>query len=97
MVRAILKMDCDGDDACTNVLLAGACLEDVGELGLGRTAANDVIEALLAASRNRALPPTVQRDAGFSLGRAGWKPDDLDTFITIPAGPFLYGDATKRK
>ncbi|MBP7688936.1 MAG: NACHT domain-containing protein [Thermoflexales bacterium] len=92
VVRAILKMDCAGKAVCQNVLLAGACLEDVGELGLGRAAANDVIDALLTASRNRALPPTVQRDAGFSLGRAGWKPDDLDAFITIPAGPFLYGD-----
>lgn len=94
VVRAILKMDCDGN---ANILLAGACLEDVGELGLGRAAANDVIEALLAASRNRSLPPTMQRDAGFSLGRAGWKPDDLDAFITIPAGPFLYGDDNERK
>jgi len=97
VVRAILKMDCDGDDACLNVLLAGACLEDVGELGLGRAAANDVVDALLAASRNRALPPAVQRDAGFSLGRAGWQPDDLDAFVTIPAGPFLYGRRNERK
>jgi formylglycine-generating enzyme required for sulfatase activity len=69
----------------------------VGELGLGHAAANDVIEALLAASRNRVLPPTVQRDAGFSLGRAGWQPDDLDAFITIPAGPFLYGLNNEKK
>ena len=32
-----------------NVLLAGACLEDVGEMGLGRAVANEVTEALLAA------------------------------------------------
>ena len=49
VVRAILKMDCDGDDACTNVLLAGACLEDVGEMGLSRAVANEVKDALLAA------------------------------------------------
>jgi formylglycine-generating enzyme required for sulfatase activity/energy-coupling factor transporter ATP-binding protein EcfA2 len=96
VVRAILKMDCSGDDAGKNILLAGACLEDVSESGIGRLVANEVIEALLTASRNRSLPPTVQRDAGFSLGHAGWKPDDLDRFILIPAGPFLYGD-DKRK
>jgi formylglycine-generating enzyme required for sulfatase activity/energy-coupling factor transporter ATP-binding protein EcfA2 len=92
VVRAILKMDCAGDDACTNVLLAGACLEDVGEMGLSRAAANEVKDALLAAAHNRALLPTVQRDAGFILGRTGWVPNDLDAFITIPAGPFLYSD-----
>lgn len=92
VVRAILKMDCVGDDASQNVLLAGACLEDVGEVGLGRAAALEVTEALLAACHNRSLLPTTQRDAGFSLGRTGWVPDDLDAFIFIPAGPFLYGD-----
>ncbi len=94
VVRAILKMDCDGDDACTNVLLAGACLEDVGEMGLSRAVANEVKEALLAAAHNRLLLPTVQRDAGFTLGRVGWTPDDLDAFITILAGPFLHGRST---
>jgi len=92
VARAILKMNCEGDDAGKNVVLAGACLEDVGEVGLGRAVAQEVTDALLAASRNRSLLPTVQRDAGFSLGRSGWKPDDLDAFILIPAGPFLYGD-----
>ncbi len=92
VVRAILKMNCAGDDACTNILLTGACLEDVGEMGLSRAVANEVKDALLAAAHNRSLLPTVQRDAGFILGRVGWVPDDLDTFITIPAGPFLYGE-----
>jgi formylglycine-generating enzyme required for sulfatase activity len=26
------------------------------------------------------------------LGRIGWRPADLDSFISIQAGPFLYGD-----
>ncbi|MGQ0601409.1 MAG: formylglycine-generating enzyme family protein, partial [Anaerolineales bacterium] len=86
VTRAMLAMSADG------VLLAGACLEDVGELGLGRAAKQEITDALLAACRNRSLPPTVQRDAGFSLGRTGWVPDDLDKFIHIPAGPFLYGE-----
>jgi len=94
--RAMLRMDCAGEDAGKNILLAGACLEDVGELGLGKAAAKDVTDALLSAYRDRSLPPTVQRDAGFILGRTGWRLDDLDKFIAIPAGPFLYGDG-KRK
>ena len=95
VVRAMLKMECSGENACRNVLMAGACLEDVGELGLGRLAAQEVTEALRAASRNRALPPATQRDAGFILGRTDWKPADLDAFIAIPAGPFVYQDKRK--
>ncbi len=95
VVRAMLKMECSGENACRNVLMAGACLEDVGELGLGRLAAQEVTEALRAACRNRALPPTTQRDAGFILGRTGWRPADLDTFIAIPAGLFVYQDKPK--
>jgi len=96
MVRAILKMNCHGDHRGENILLAGACLEDVGENGLGGVAAKDVQEALLAACYERTLPPAVQRDAGFSLARSGWIPLDLDAFVSIPAGEFLYGDE-KRK
>ena len=92
VVRAILKMDCAGNAACNNVLLAGACLEDVGEMGLSRAVANEVKDALLTAAHNRSLLPAVQRDTGFILGRVGWVPGDLDEFVTIPAGPFLYGE-----
>ena len=96
VVCAMLKATCAREHAGQNVLIAGACLEDVSELGIGRVATQEVTEALLAACRNRALPPTAQRDAGFILGRTGWVPPDLEAFIPIEAGPFLYGDE-KRK
>ncbi len=96
VARAILKISCEGEHVGANVLLAGACLEDVGERGLGRVAAQEITEALLVAYRQRALQPTVQRDAGFILGRIGWTPPDLEAFISIPAGEFLYGE-NKRK
>jgi len=92
VVRAMLNMPCSGENACANVLLAGACLEDVGELGLGRSVAREVQEVLLSACRNRTLPPVIQRDAGFSLGRTGWAPPDLDDWVTIPAGTYRIGD-----
>ncbi len=95
VVRRILQMECCAEEAGQNVLLAGACLEDVGELGIGRAAAQEVTNRLLAACRDRSLPPFVRRDAGFSLGRTGWVPDDLDEFITIPAGPFIYQDGER--
>ena len=105
VVRAILEMDCEKENACQNVLVAGACLEDVGELGLGRAVANEVLDALTAASQDQKLPPPTQRDAGFSLGRlAGGSPaflerirPDLDTWVNIHAGEFLYGDEKKKE
>jgi formylglycine-generating enzyme required for sulfatase activity len=105
VVRAILGRDCDGEAACQNILLAGACLEDVGETGLGRNASGEVIEALRKASRDRSLPPATQRDAGFCLGRlAGSSAEylqrirpDLDEFIPIQAGEFRYGDQKRRE
>lgn len=96
VVRAMLRARCGGDDAGKNVLVAGACLEDVGAQGLGRKAATEVTEALLAASRNRRLPPTVQRDAGFLLGRTGWVPGDLERFISVPVGTFLFGERREK-
>jgi formylglycine-generating enzyme required for sulfatase activity/energy-coupling factor transporter ATP-binding protein EcfA2 len=93
VVRGMLKMECAAADACQNVLLAGACLEDVGETGLGRPATNEILQALQDAALNRSLPPPTQRDAGFILGRlAGGSPDmlrrirpDLDDFVSIEA------------
>jgi len=95
VVRAILKMNCAGADAGKNILIAGACLKDIGAMGMGHSAANEVVEALVATSRSRALPPVAQRDAGFTLGRIGWTPSDLDAFLPVPAGLFLYGDSKK--
>jgi formylglycine-generating enzyme required for sulfatase activity len=97
LVRAMLAMKCDGEHAGQNILLAGACLEDVGEIGLGKAVANEIQDELLEAAQNRALPPATQRDAGFSLARTGWIPSDLDAWIRIPAGTFLYGDMKKNK
>ena len=54
-------------------------------------------EALQETARDRALPPPVQRDAGFLLARTGWQPKDLDDFISIPAGTFLYGDEKRKE
>lgn len=59
LVRAMLNMRCQGENIGKNLLLAGACLEDVGETGLGQAAAREVQEALLAVSRDRSLPPAL--------------------------------------
>ena len=92
LVRGMLKMKCEGESAGQNILMAGACLEDVGESGMGKAAAREVQEALWSACQNRSLPPATQRDAGFSLARTDWAPKDLKDWIQIPVGNFTYGD-----
>lgn len=94
-VRGMLKMKCDTEHAGYHILMAGACLEDVGESGMGQLAAREVQEALLNACHNRTLPPAAQRDAGFSLARTGWIPNDLDGWVSFPTGSFLYGEDKK--
>ena len=95
LARAMLSIKCDEECKGQNILMAGACLEDVDEIGLGKIAATEIQNALMDAMQNRSLPPVVQRDAGFSLARTGWIPNDLDAWIQIPAGAFLYGDEKK--
>ena len=75
--------------------VCGGFLTADGECHSPHCHASQQTEAFLAL-RNRDLPPAVQRDAGFSLGRIGWKPDDLDKFIAIPAGPFVYGEKSRK-
>lgn len=96
VVETMLSMTCPADQAGQNVLIAGACLEDVGEEGMGRTIAQKVQQHLLASCCNRNFPPATQRDAGFSLARTGWKPTDLDDFITVHTGQFFYGNEKQR-
>ena len=105
VIRAMLEMQCSGADACRNVLMAGECLDDVGEAGLERGAAMAVIDALTSVSLDRDLPPTLQRDAGFILGRlAGSNPlflerirPDLGDWVQIPSGEFLYGEGKSKE
>jgi formylglycine-generating enzyme required for sulfatase activity len=95
LARAMLGMKCEKEHTGQNILMAGACLEDVDEIGLGKAAANEIQNALMDAMQNRTLPPATQRDAGFSLARTGWMPKDLDEWVQIPAGAFLYGEDKK--
>lgn len=98
VVRAILNMNYDNKSPGGNLLLAGACLEDVGSVGLGQVATRDVQAALLTACCNRSLPPALQRDAGLSLAQSGWVPTDMDnSWVDIPAGEFLYGDNKQKE
>jgi formylglycine-generating enzyme required for sulfatase activity len=74
------------------VVLAGQAVLDAGETGVPPGSRQAVIEALIATMQHAEVEPTLRREAGLLLGNLGWRPDDLDAFVEVPPGPFLYGD-----
>jgi formylglycine-generating enzyme required for sulfatase activity len=53
------------------------------------------VAALIATMQSPAVAPRLRREAGLLLGDLHWQPDDLETFIEVPTGEFLYGDPPK--
>ncbi len=96
----VLKRLCDevlpGEQAGRNVVIAGEALLDAGEVGVGRKAAARITACLVSTMQAAAAPARTRREAGLILGRLGWLPDDLDSLVEIPSGPFLYGDLRKQ-
>jgi len=74
------------------VVLAGEAVADACEVGVDAGSRAKVIDALIATMRQPDVPGKLRRRAGWLLGRLGWAPEDLDHFVEVPAGPFLYGD-----
>lgn len=52
----------------------------------------DPTQVLIDSMQNVDLPANQRHQAGCLLGEKGWKPADLDDFIEIPLGKFLYGE-----
>jgi formylglycine-generating enzyme required for sulfatase activity/energy-coupling factor transporter ATP-binding protein EcfA2 len=97
VLRHLCQADLEGEAKGQNIIIAGEALLDVGEVGVGRRAAIHVSGRLVETMQSAEVPPRTRRQAGLILGRLGWGPDDLDAFIEIAPGPFLYGDEKKRK
>lgn len=74
------------------VILAGEAVEDVGRSGVTPRSRRTVVESLVETMQGSEVEPRLRREAGLVLGRLGWRPDDLDAFVEVPAGTFLYGD-----
>jgi formylglycine-generating enzyme required for sulfatase activity len=53
------------------------------------------MEALVETMQAAEVAPELRRRAGLLLGRLDWRPEDLDAFVEVPAGTFLYGDENK--
>ena len=91
VVRRIMEIQLDREDKGANIIVAGQCLKDIGEVGIGRVVASEVQQALAKTNQDRSLSPIIQKDAGFLLGLIGWMPEDLDDFVIIHRGKFLFG------
>jgi formylglycine-generating enzyme required for sulfatase activity len=89
IVNKILDQERQGNDEGRNVLIAGACLEEVGEQSIVHSVSEKVKLSLIKLSQKTSVPLATRRDAGFLLGRIGWKPEDLDQFILIKIDPLL--------
>jgi formylglycine-generating enzyme required for sulfatase activity len=97
LLCALCAAELGGDAYGRPVVLAGEALLDVGEVGVGRKAATQVTARLVGVMQDAAAPIRTRREAGWVLGKLGWQPEDLDGFVEIPAGKFLYGDGKEER
>jgi formylglycine-generating enzyme required for sulfatase activity len=79
------------------VVLAGQAVLDAGETGVPAHSRGRVTEALVGTMQGDEVEPSLRREAGLILGELGWHPDDLDAFVEMPPGPFLYGDEEEER
>lgn len=97
LIEQLLAAEREGDGRGWNVVVAGEALRDVGAVGVTDLCRGRVLKTLVATMRDAAVRPDYRWQAGLLLGWLGWVPEDLDTWIEIPAGPFLYGDGPKER
>jgi formylglycine-generating enzyme required for sulfatase activity len=97
VIEDLLAAQREGPGQGWNVIVAGEAVRDVGTVGVTDRCQGRVLEALVAAMQDAAVRPDYRRRAGLLLGWLGWLPGDLDEWIHIPAGPFLYGDRPEER
>jgi formylglycine-generating enzyme required for sulfatase activity/energy-coupling factor transporter ATP-binding protein EcfA2 len=97
VLRHLCQAELADKAARQNVVIAGEALLDVGEVGVGRRAAVQVTAGLVETMQHAQVSPPARRQAGLILGRLGWQPEDLDAFVEIAPGPFLYGEKKERR
>ncbi|NCP86803.1 SUMF1/EgtB/PvdO family nonheme iron enzyme [bacterium] len=78
-------------------VLAGESVLDAWPDGVTQASKDRVVEALVPAMQDPAAKPDLRRRAGLALGRLGWQPDDLDEFVEIGPGKFLYGEKKEER
>jgi formylglycine-generating enzyme required for sulfatase activity len=84
-------------EAGAAVVLAGQAMLDAGKTGVPVGSRQVVTEALVETLQSAVVAPVLRREAGLVLGKLGWEPEDLDAFVAVPAGTFLYGDKKEER
>jgi formylglycine-generating enzyme required for sulfatase activity len=79
------------------VVLAGQAVLDAGKAGVLPRSRRKIIEALIETMQDAAVEVSLRRKAGLILGDLDWEPDDLDTFVELSPGTFLYGDGEEER
>jgi formylglycine-generating enzyme required for sulfatase activity len=76
---------------------AGEAVADVLPDGVPPASRKKVVDSLVATMQSTEVEAPLRRRAGLLLGgRFGWRPVDLDEFVEIPAGEFLFGEKQER-
>ena len=78
-----------------HVLLAGEVLRDVGQVGVGAKTARTITTALVNTMQDASVQARGRYDVGLILDDLGWLPEDLDEFVAVEPGSFLYGNDKK--
>ncbi len=73
------------------VILAGDAVLDTWPSGVPLQSKERVVQALAPTMQNPDVHPDLRRRAGLLLGRLGWRPPDLDRFMEVSAGEFMFG------
>ena len=79
------------------VILAGEAVLDARPAGVPQKSCEKVIRALINTMQDTGVNNMQRRRAGLVLGDLGWQPPDLENFVQIPAGKFLYGEKKEER
>lgn len=74
------------------VVWAGEAVVDAGPTCIEISSNERVAGSLVKTMQDDNVSGALRRRAGLALGRLGWLPDDLDTFVKVPAASFFYGN-----
>lgn len=96
VVEGLLEANVSSAERGWNVVVAGKALHDVGAAGVTEGCRQRVLKRLVSVMQDVDVRPVYRRQAGLLLGWLGWQPDDLDDWVEISAGPFVYGDEMEK-
>ena len=85
------------EPAGESVALAGEAVLDTWPGGVPPQARERVVHELIPSMQSPAVHPDLRRRSGMLLGRLGWRPPDLDRFVEVASGDFLFGVKKEKK